>query len=80
MSYQFTRQDFFRETLNFRELMGSKTFWAKSPEERERAIKGYGFVYTNCPVEEDVASIFVSTMTEYTKREGMMLFAGLTKL
>jgi len=76
---QFTREDFFRETLNFRDLMGSKSFWAKTDEERDRAVRGYGFVYTNCPLEQVIITTFCATMQEYTKREGMMLFAQLSR-
>jgi hypothetical protein len=75
----FTPQDFFREVLEFRKLMGDVRFWAKSSTERNVAIKALGVVYLNTsPASDQVASIFEGTIQEYGKRELLLLKAGKT--
>jgi hypothetical protein len=73
-NYQFTRQDFLRELLAFRDLMGSKTFWAKSEEIRNLAVRGFSFVYFNADLQPVDISFFEATLTEYARRETYMLF------
>lgn len=73
---QFTRQDFMRETLNMRELMGSPAFWAKDSATRQAALHGYSHVFFNSDLSEQDMSTYHSTLFEFTKREGMMALAG----
>ena len=72
-AYQFTREDFLRETTNFRTLMGDKAFWAKSQVDRDRAVTGYGFVYINADLAEDDINTFHLMMDQYLRRETMYL-------
>ena len=76
----FTEQDFNRELLTFRELMGDKRFWAKPEWKRQIAIKALGVVYANTPPSDRVLSHFEAALLEYTKRETLMLRAGLTTI
>ena len=81
MDTNLTHQDFFRELLAFRELMGDRNFWAKSYEKRELAKKGFGITYLNTvPASDQIASHFEGTMMEYDKRELLMFKAGLTAI
>lgn len=80
MNFQFTRADFIREWAAMRELMGSKTFWAKAPEDRDRAVKGFAFLYVNADITDDDKQTFASTMHEYTRRETMMHRMNLTQI
>lgn len=71
------------EIMGFRELMGQKSFWKKTPEQRQIAIDGISYVYLNLAnddgtalTSEDIskaARILESTLSEYSQREFMML-------
>lgn len=76
-AHRFSRHEFFAQLMLFRGLMGDRTFWAKPPEQRDSAVRGFGFVYTNSELKPEDIGAFCSTMTEYTKRESMMCLAGL---
>lgn len=81
---KITLKYFFSEICNFRKLMGDLTFWEKTKEQRQKAIDGLTYVYLNLTQDdgkalsssdiEMAANILDSTLTEYTQREGMILF------
>lgn len=68
-THRFTREDFFRELAVFRELMGSRDYWAKPPRQRDIAVKALGFVYINAAIEPEDITTFCATMEEHTRRE-----------
>lgn len=73
---------FMSEICAFRDLMGSKSFWAKSAEHRELALKAISILYLNFKSDnprekEDVINIFIATTEEYTRRESMLMVRGL---
>lgn len=76
----FTCQDLRNEILELRSLMGTKDFWAKSSEHRERALKGLGhmyFTYDSKNMSEyeiqQLANQYMSILGEYQRRELMVL-------
>ena len=81
---------FNEEVCAFRKLMGDKSFWAKTPEQRQLAINGLGYVYLNLahddgtPLNADeterIAITFDSTMIEYTRREWLVLLQTPPKI
>lgn len=79
-SFQFTRADFLREFHAFRQLMGERTFWAKPFGVREKAVKGFSFVYLNADLLPEDVTTFDSTLQEYGARERMSFMAGLTTM
>ena len=81
MNTTLTHQEFYRELLNFRDLMGDRKFWAKSYDTRELAKKGFGITYLNtAPASNEIASHFEAALWEYDKREQLMFKAGLTAI
>lgn len=77
----FTHQDFIRELMEFRQLMGDRNFWAKTPKLRDIAKKALGVSYLNTiPASDAMASHFEAALWEYDKREQLMFKAGLTKI
>lgn len=78
---------FYEEICRFRKLMGEKSFWAKSPEQRELAIRGLGYVFLTLTKEdgsaldkkenEETALTFETTMQEYYMRERIILFGSI---
>lgn len=80
MDHQFTRQQFLDQLLLFRELMGSKSFWDKPENIREKAVKGFSFVYFNADLSlPSDASLFEGTLLEYSKRETYMFLRPAAK-
>lgn len=76
--FQFTQKEFLAQVMNMRELMGNREFWAKDSETRQKAINGFNHCYLNAgPLDKNMISYYVSTMKEYTLREGMIEIAGL---
>lgn len=75
---------FNEEVCRFRQLFGERSFWQKTPEQRQLAVDGLGYVYLNLAHEdgsaltaeetERVAITFDSTMQEYSRREWLVLF------
>lgn len=75
---------FRQEIVRFRELFGSKTFWAKTPEQRQVAINGLAFVYATIKASAtemaDAANLLDNTLTEYNRREMMLYLSGKTQI
>lgn len=86
----FTEKEFFEEIHRFRQHLGDKTFWAKTPEQRQAMIDGLSFMYLNVmnddgsfPSREKIdqwGNIFNQTLSEYTRRDSMTLMLALKKL
>jgi hypothetical protein len=79
--YSFTTQEFSKQVVEFRQLFGDRRFWAKPSPERQKAVDGLTFAYTNTktvtPEEErSLKTLFGATITEYVRREGMMASYG----
>lgn len=89
-SIKFSPSEFNEQVCNFRELMGDKTFWDKPENVRQRAIDGLVHVYLNLgndngialsPEELRISALSLDvTLTEYSRREGMMAMAIFEKL
>lgn len=73
MRFQFTRRQFFDEILRLRDLMGSKDFWSKPEDYRDRAIRGITFVYLNADLQDGDIGTFNATLMEYSRRETFSL-------
>jgi hypothetical protein len=78
----FTEQYFNEEIGRFRQMMSDRKFWEKDDSIRELAIRGLTLVYLNVELPsgdgylaglERVATIFKSTLSEYTRRGTLMI-------
>jgi hypothetical protein len=77
----FTVQYFNQELVNFRKLMGDKTFWQKPERIRTKAIQALTYVYLN--LEHDTPQIecdkcgetLMHTLDEYALRETFLIRA-----
>lgn len=79
---KFTLKEFFEQVNYLRQLMGEKSFWAKPEAIRQEAVNGLTFVYSNTKTdnaedEETLINIFSSTISEYTRREAMVIMSQL---
>jgi hypothetical protein len=78
----FTTKEFNAQAIEFRKLMGSRDFWALPSEKREIAQKALGHAYlflehTTPQAEIDrCAEVLTNTLTEYNRREIMLLTVG----
>lgn len=85
MNQKFSVEYFNKELNAFRELLGQKTFWDKTDEEKDGAIKGLTFVYfnTECktPKEEDqIQASFTAAIESYNSRSVYMFSLMLKKV
>ena len=81
---------FYSEILAFRKLMGDKSFWERTPDQRQKAIDGIAYGYLNLtqpdgsPLsQEDIeqaADVLDSTLTEYTRRDNLIFFTKVLTL
>jgi hypothetical protein len=76
----FTETEFLEELNRMREFMGDRRFWAKPEAMRKAAVDGLAYMYFRCEDAEKVASLFLSTMNEYTRRETLGIIHGLVNL
>jgi len=77
-SQSFSESYFYEELNRFRQLLGDKTFWNKTEEQREACISGLTFVYLNTVPNDNSkaspeliqkwATQFDSAITEYARR------------
>lgn len=84
-AHRLTVKEFNEQICHFRQLFGDTRFWAKPSAERQLAVNGIAFAYSNVitstPEEEhNVRIAFDSTMTEYVRREGMLVMSGRAAL
>lgn len=82
---QFTKEYFFSQVAEFRELFGSKPFWDGPEEKRSAALKGLTFVYTNVKTETEededrIQMIFQNAVEEFVRRQTMITTMLLRKL
>lgn len=82
----FTIEDARKSITEFRTFLGQKSFWAKTSEIREQAIKGLSHVYLtydSTGVSKDdqlaLAEQYVSVIEEYQRRELMILRLAITR-
>ncbi len=77
----FTEKEFNAQVCEFRKLFGDKLFWAKSSEQRDIAVKALGMAYlflekSPQATVDRCADILQQTLTEYNRRELMLLTIG----
>lgn len=87
--HSFKETYFKEELMRFRQLMGDKSFWAKTQDQKDLAIKGLAFIYFNVepdnggPVDatfiQQMADLYQNTMNEYARRQTMMDMLSLKK-
>ena len=83
--HHFTVEQFQQQVVEFRQMFGSKPFWAKPAEQRKIAIDALGFSYlflepsTPKPEVERCADILSQTLGEYTTREFKLIQLGIVK-
>lgn len=79
----FTVKEFHEQVLEFRKMFGDKRFWAKSSAQRNTAQEALSFAYLflekSTPQAEinRCASLLTQTLTEYSRREMMMIEHGM---
>lgn len=79
----FSEKDFVEEVMRFRELFGSRLFWAKPADIRQKAVDGLAFMYLNLDGSitgealARVVRLFDSNLTEYTRREILAITHGM---
>lgn len=73
MSKHFTIEDFCRTASEFREAMGTKSFWQLPKKNRDGAKRSVTFVYLSAQMDteefEKVGDEVVSLLREYAQRE-----------
>jgi hypothetical protein len=85
MTEHFTVEQFQQQVVEFRQMFGSKPFWAKSTEQRKVAYEALGFAYlflepgTPKPEIERCANLLMQTLGEYTTREFKLIQLGIVK-
>lgn len=79
----FSADEFRTELGRFRELFGSKSFWARPQVNRQAAVNAIGFMYLNLnpslPSDElDRLQVqWSSAIDEFTRREILCAVSGL---
>jgi hypothetical protein len=78
----FTEAEFNQQVVEFRKLMGEKSFWALPEEKRDLAVKALGhayfFIREPQPKIERCADILSQTLEEYNRRHLLLLEIGAT--
>ena len=81
--HHFTVEQFHQQVVEFRQMFGNKTFWAKPAEQRKVAIDALGMAYfflTPDTKQEEVnrcADLLKQTIGEYQTREFKLIQMGV---
>jgi len=82
MDVTFTVKEFNEQVVEFRRMFGDKKFWALPSAKREVAQKALGHAYlflepSTSQTDVNICAEHLSnTLTEYNRRELMLLTAG----
>jgi len=83
--HHFTVEQFQQQVVEFRQMFGSKPFWAKPAEQRKIACEALGMAYlflessTPKPEVERCAELLTQTLGEYNTREFKLIQLGVVK-
>lgn len=83
MSETYSAEFLKQELTDFRALLGQKSFWALSDNQRQGALNGLGIVYLRLHPTivgeelEKLANAYYSAVDEYTRREVILISSGL---
>jgi hypothetical protein len=83
---KFTLEYFFSQIVEFRQMFGTKSFWARPIEQREQACFAIGYMFLNLMAEDGSplaekqnlhsSQVYDATMREYSSRESILMLSG----